>query len=67
MGIDKFQECIKWRVGNRERVSFLMDSWLRGGVLRDQFSQIFVIAKHKNISVNESLRDIRGEGNNMWR
>lgn len=44
-----------------EGINFRMDSWLRGGVLRDQFPKIVAIVQHKNISAYESLRDIDGQ------
>lgn len=60
MGRDKCQECIIWMVGNGDKISFWMDSWLQRGALKNQLPQIFAIARHKDITIYESVRDIGG-------
>lgn len=60
MGKASFQSCIKWKVGEGNRVSFWLDTWLKGGA-RDQYPQIFDISQQKDMMVYESFRDIRGE------
>lgn len=52
---DKFQGCIKYKVGNR-RISFWTDPWFNEEALRDQFLQIFDIARNKDITTSESFR-----------
>lgn len=47
----KFQECIRWIVGNGERTSSETNPWLGEGALRDRFLQMFAIARYKDISV----------------
>lgn len=52
-GKDKFHECIRWRVGDREGLSFWFDAWPDGKSLRMRFSQIFAIARNKDIIVKD--------------
>lgn len=58
IGRDRFQVCIKWKVGKDDIIKFSLETWLDGGALKDQYLQMFVIAQQKDILVRDFLRDL---------
>ena len=51
-GLQSFQECCKFEVGNGERVRFWEDGWLEGGPLKEQYPRLFLLSRIHNQSIS---------------
>lgn len=47
-GKENFLRCIRWQVGQGNRLNFWTDNWLEGGSLRRQFPKNFQLSRIKN-------------------
>lgn len=59
-----FQECIRWKVGSQDRVSFSMNDWLERVVLMHQFPSIFALVCHEDVSIKKFILGF--DGYEVW-
>lgn len=57
--------CISWKVGKGGRISFWSDQWIEGGLLKNQFPQIYNIDQNKVAKICEYYVDVGG-GRRVW-
>lgn len=56
----RFQDCIKWKLGKGDRIHFWKDESVGRGRLEDHFPRIFVIASPKNMRIAAAFTEGSG-------
>lgn len=54
-GKESFLRYTRWNVGRGNIIRFWEDQWVEGGLLKDQFPQIYDIAQNKGVGVCDCL------------
>ncbi|KAI5317051.1 hypothetical protein L3X38_036758 [Prunus dulcis] len=56
-GYNSFLQCCRFSFGNREKIRFWEDYWLKEGLLKNLFPRLFSLSRKKNLSISHIVNN----------